>query len=140
MRLAPRLLALTIAASGFAAGEAAAAEFRLIIAGTPGLTLDGDCTVMTSQSAVEHERFKAQSPKTYIISGTALSCTLRKTDPFGRVMISLQQDGRLVAQAETAVAYDWVEVRSAGPWGRASGVRGNNLNQRLTPAPRVAPR
>jgi hypothetical protein len=137
MRLAPRFLALTIAAAGLAGAPAAAAEFRLIVAGTPGLTLDGDCTVMTSQSTVEHERFRIQSPKTYAISGTALSCTLRKTDPSGRVMISLQQDGRLVAQAETALAYDWVEVRSAGPWGRASGMRGNNQNQqRLTPAPR----
>ena len=37
---------------------------------------------------------------------------------------------------ETTVAFDWVEVRSAGPWGRASGFRGDPKALRLTPAPR----
>ncbi|MSO70776.1 MAG: hypothetical protein EXQ88_01970 [Alphaproteobacteria bacterium] len=126
------LLALTI----FASPVAAAAEFRLVLGGTPALTLEGECTVLTATLGVEHVRFTAATPKTLNITGKGVSCTLRKSDPFWRILVVLQQDGRLVAQAETTVAYDWVEVRSAGPWGRASGFRGDPPTTRLTPAPR----
>ena len=114
---------------------AAAAEFRLVIGGGNGLTLAGECTVLTNALGVEHQRFTVTTPKTFLVTGKGLSCTLRKSDSFGRVLVVLQQDGRPVAQAETSVAYDWVEVRSAGPWGRASGIRGNPPTTRLTPGP-----
>jgi len=131
MRLMLLALVLTMLAA-----PAGAAEFRLVIGGTAALTLEGECTVLTDGLGVEHERFQATTPKTFLITAKGVSCTLRKFDPFGRIQVFLHQDGRPVAQAETTVAFDWVEVRSAGPWGRASGFRGDPKALRLTPAPR----
>jgi hypothetical protein len=124
-------LALTMIAS-----PAAAAEFKLVLGGTPALKLEGECTVLTMATGVEHERFVAMTPKSFNLTAKGVSCTLRKSDSFGRIQIFLHQDGRLVAQADTTAAYDWVDVRSAGPWGRASGFRGDPPATRLTPAPR----
>ncbi len=54
-----------------------------------------------------------------------MSCTVQKWDAIGRLTVTLSSDRDVVAHATTAAFFNWVRVRSDGPWGEARGLRGD---------------
>ena len=120
------------------ASPAAAAEFRLEVGGTPALDVRGECRVVTDAGETERADFRAWSPKVYLVDGVAVSCTVQKMDPFGRLEVKLLSDHAPIAEADTAASFNWVRVRSDGPWGRALGLRGHQPLILFGPGPEGA--
>ena len=134
----PRAAAYLVALAVMAA-PALGAEFTIDIAGTPAMAIRGECTVVVNGES-EHAEFRALVPKQYIVVGSAASCTVQKMDSFGRLKVALITGGRTVAKAETAATFNWVRIRSDGPWGAARGIRGHQRAIEFpTPAPRPIP-
>lgn len=109
-----------------AASPAAGAEFLIEIRGSPALQFRGDCVVVNEAGDNGGAKFRGLIPKSYVVDGAAVSCSIQKWDAFGRLKVKLFMDDELIARADTAAAFNWVTVRSAGPWGRPAAVRGAN--------------
>lgn len=107
-----------------ACGPAASAEFLIEVSGLPALEFRGQCRVVNDAGEAERGKFSGTVPASYVIEAAAVSCRIRKWDAFGRLKVKLLDDGEIVAKAETRAAFNWVRVRSAGPWGGAKGIRG----------------
>ena len=101
-----------------------AQPFRLSIGGSPALAFGVDCSFVGTSGRQKTVKFDGLVPKSHRFSGRALSCLVSKQDARGRLEVRLTSGRNLVAQAETAAAYNYVRVRSAGPWGQAAGTRG----------------
>ncbi len=116
---------LLLAAALLGQVGASAAEFRIEISGTPAVAFKAECQVVRASGAIDTKRFAGLIPRRYGVDAEAVACEVQKRDSFGRLSVRLLADGRLVAATETAAAYDYVRVRSAGPWGKARASRGN---------------
>ena len=101
-----------------------AQAFRLRIVGSPALAFGADCTFVGSSGRQKAFQFEGFVPKSHRFSGKALSCIVSKRDARGRLEVRLTSGSSLIAEAETSAAYNYVRVRSAGPWGKAAGTRG----------------
>ena len=126
-RAAVQAAARTIAAPP-ASPEAAISEpfvpLTLRVFGSPARQFRGVCRLTNAQGEVERLEFKGISPSTYNFVAGAASCRVQKWDASGRLRVNLGRGGVLISSAETAAAYNWVRVRSDGPWGTAGGKRG----------------
>jgi hypothetical protein len=49
---------------------------------------------------------------------------VRKQDAFGRLSVTLSGASGKIARAVTRAPFNWVRVRSDGPWGEAKADRG----------------
>jgi hypothetical protein len=101
-----------------------AAEFTLTVSGSPAMLFRGECRMVERLGSVEHVRLRGSIPVRHKFETAALSCTIVKWDARGRLVVSLKEGGNVLARAETGAAFNWVRVRSDGPWGRAGGKRG----------------
>ncbi len=99
-------------------------SFLLVISGSPALKFRGRCRVLDHQGRDERVDFGGLVPRHIVLTGSALSCRVRKEDFFGRLRVALQEQGRVIAHAKTTAPFNNVRVRSAGPWGPAGGIRG----------------
>ncbi|MGH6932949.1 MAG: hypothetical protein ACREEE_11015 [Dongiaceae bacterium] len=133
-----------------AAPAAWTGDYILDISGSPALLVKIKCTVVTADSETKSLKFQAYVPAKYLLQYSAASCYVQKWDQWGRLRVTLRQDRTAIAWAETAAAYNYVTVRSEGPWGRAAGVRGaiafplsnttgRTLNPPLSVQPGLAP-
>lgn len=96
----------------------------LSVGGSPALAFSVDCSLLGSSGRKKSLRFEGLAPKRYSFTVPAVSCLVRKEDSRGRLKANLSRDGRILAAAETAAAYNHVRLRSKGPWGGAGGWRG----------------
>jgi hypothetical protein len=119
----PCLIAAMAVAASLAAAPGRAVDFLIAIDGTPAISFRGECTVIV-EGTTESVEFRALVPKSYVVEGTAASCTVQKMDSFGRLDVRLMIAEEVIAQADTRASFNWVRVRSDGPWGPARGVRG----------------
>ena len=83
-----------------------------------------DCQSVTPAGKRGHIEFESPTPKSFTVDGEALSCIVQKRDARGRLKVALLRDSSLIASAETAAPFNYVRVRSDGPWGEAKGTRG----------------
>ncbi|MDX1402361.1 MAG: hypothetical protein R3245_10595, partial [Kiloniellales bacterium] len=98
---------------------------QLEISGTPGLDIRVTCESIEDGRTNNFEReVRVGNRRTYSYPGEALSCRLKKLDPFGRLRGRVLRNGRQVSAAETAAAFNYIDVRTDGPWGEAWGRRG----------------
>ncbi len=99
--------------------------FRLEVTGTPAVIYRGDCTLVGAAGDARSIEFSGYIPETRAFEGGALSCVVQKWDAFGRMNARLYDDEVLVAQQTTAAAFNFLRLRSDGPWGAAASVRGD---------------
>jgi hypothetical protein len=116
-------IALAILGLALRSAAARAEDFVLDISGSPALLVKVDCRVVDGGEA-KRLKFRAYVPARYLLQYGAVSCIVQKWDQRGRLRVSLLEGSDVIAFAETAAAYNYVTVRSAGPWGKAAGVRG----------------
>ena len=95
-----------------------------MVSGSPALKFLGRCRVLDHEGRDKRVDFGGLVPKHVALTGSALSCRVRKEDFFGRLRVALQEQGRVIARAKTTAPFNHVRVRSAGPWGPAAGIRG----------------
>jgi hypothetical protein len=99
---------------------------QLQISGTPGLELRLTCDLVDKSGERKFERkVRVRTRRRLDFEVSALSCRLKKLDAFGRLEAAIIQNGRRIVDVRTAAAYNYIEVRSSGPWGKARAVRGN---------------
>ena len=101
-------------------------SYILEVTGSPAVEFIGHCITVDDLGARKKGNFKGLIPKTFRVTGLAVRCTVQKFDARGRLRVGLRFDGKLIAYQETAAQFNWVKVFSAGPWGKAGNVRGNN--------------
>ena len=121
IRIRRLLLALAML---LAAPAARAGDFILDLAGSPALLVKIKCAVVMANSEIKSLKFQAYVPAQYLLRYSAASCYVQKWDRWGRLRVTLLEDATAIAWAETAAAYNYVTVRSDGPWGEAAGFRG----------------
>lgn len=95
------------------------------LSGTPALLFSGVCRVVGEDGRQHRRTFRGTVPKRYAFAGRILSCRFEKQDFRGRLRADLRIDDELRAWATTLNPYNWVVVRSDGPWGEAAGIEGN---------------
>ena len=102
-----------------------ARRFQLAVSGSPAMAVRAECIVITEMG--ERKRVKAETvtPLTYAIGAQALSCLIQKRDAMGRLKVALLHAGQFIASVDTAAPYNYVRVRSDGPWGKARAFRGS---------------
>ena len=101
-----------------------AVPFELSVGGSPARKFRGTCRLLNTAQAIETVAFEGITPSKFDIEAEAASCRVQKWDARGRLRVNLMRGNKTVATAETAAAFNWVRVRSDGPWGRQGGRRG----------------
>ena len=110
---------------GPALPEAPIYRFRLDIKGTPAILYRGNCGLLGAAGQTKSVKLAGSIPNSYVFEGLALSCLVRKWDAQGRLRVRLYDGDRLVARGTTAAPFNHIEIRTAGPWGEASAIRGD---------------
>lgn len=114
-------------------------DFILELTGSPALLVKIKCTVPGSNDDYKTIKFQSFVPQKYLLQYEAVACSVQKWDARGRLRVFLREASTIIAFAETAAAYNYVTVRTDGPWGKAAGVRGGIAFQpvphRVAPAP-----
>lgn len=107
--------------------EAPPAEyaFGLEVDGSPAVEFRAECRTLTAAGTVRRFELHGTIPERYRVRAQALSCTVQKTEVTGRLEVRLLQEEHAIAAAETAAAFNWVRVRSFGPWGPATSIVGD---------------
>jgi hypothetical protein len=100
-------------------------RFTLHVAGSPALAYRLDCRLVKDGRNLERWVHRGWVPEQIELDASAVSCTVQKLDARGRLRVRLVRSDETVAFAETAAAFNWVRVRSTGPWGKARGLRGD---------------
>ncbi len=101
------------------------AQFRLKISGSPAVLYRGECTLVGRTGVRKKITLAGNIPDRRRFVGRALSCVVQKWDERGRLRVGLYQGGRLIAYNDTAAAYNYIRIRSTGPWGAARATRGD---------------
>ena len=114
-----------VLASLAASGSALANELMLDISGSPAISYRGECLLLSQDGTYRTIEIQGFVPQRYAFEDPAVSCTVQKWDARGRLRVALIQGRRVIARRETAAAYNWVRVRTDGPWGSARSERGN---------------
>jgi hypothetical protein len=114
-------LALALGLVGSRAVGDTAEAFVLQVNGSPAMAFSVDCQLEPSaQQGPTRFRDKDLTPLSYRLHAPALACIVRKRDAAGRLSVRLlAQDETLIAKASTAGPFNWVVLRSDGPWGKA---------------------
>lgn len=115
VRLVAFLALLTLPAA------ASAAEYQIVIGGTPAVSFSGRCVIVDGERERRTRQLGGRIPSSGSLNAEAVDCRIQKGDQMGRLTVRLLQDGALIARASTRAAYGRVRVRSAGPWGAARG-------------------
>jgi hypothetical protein len=105
--------------------DAGNTDFLIDISGSPALSFRGDCRIITLAGETVRRELRNWVPKQYRIAAEAVSCLFQKRDLRGRLRVRLLFDRETLAAAETRAAFNWVRVRSDGPWGQAGGIVGD---------------
>lgn len=105
-------------------------QFLLVVTGV-ARTFRANCRIITKAGGRDRLKFAGSVPKTYLLYAKAVSCDVRKAGELGRLRVQLRHRGRIVASHSTTRSFGSVDVRSAGPWGRARALRCNNVRRRL---------
>ena len=100
-------------------------RFRLEISGSPAVSYRGECTLVGETRVRKKIALGGNIPGRHRFVGGALSCVVQKWNARGRLRVGLYQGGRLIAYQDTAAAFNYVRVRSTGPWGGARSTRGD---------------
>ncbi len=100
------------------------AAFVVEILGSTALQYRGSCLIRDATGERPISKLRGSVPRRIAIVGQAVVCTIQKWEAWGLLRVRLTSGGRVIARARTGAPYNWVRVRSAGPWGRAKGQRG----------------
>ncbi len=115
------LAALVISLSS---GHSAAEIFLLEVSGSPAIEFRANCKLINGDQDIERAELNGSIPETYEIDAEAASCKIQKLDDIGRLTVTLSADDEIIASKSTAAPFNWIRVRSDGPWGRAKATRG----------------
>jgi len=96
----------------------------LDVDGSPAVEFRGECRLITRDDGERWWKFADTIPMQYKLEAKAVACRVDKRDGFGRLRVRLVKDDHAVAWAMTTAPFNWVHVRSDGPWGAAGAGRG----------------
>jgi hypothetical protein len=96
-------------------------RFIIRVGGLPFLGFRADCEIVTGSGERVRRKLSGASPKAYAVAAEAVSCKVEKDGKPGRLFVTLEKDERVVACHSTTGSFNWVRVRSVGPWGEAQG-------------------
>jgi hypothetical protein len=124
-----------------------AMTFLIDVSGTPALSFRALCRIVTPNGETIQRELEGWVPKQYRVGAQAVSCVIQKRDAQGRLRARLYLDDRALAVASTRASFNWVRVRSDGPWGQAGGIVGDlgiigevpNFPKEESPRPLVPP-
>lgn len=94
---------------------------ELEIAGDPGLSFSGDCSITIGKLPEKRYRIQGEAPAKYWLPGDAIRCSLAKTGISGRLIARISRHGVVEIQQATIPPLRWVGIASSGPWGKAKG-------------------
>ena len=117
-------LLIIVVASVAVVRPAAAAEFLLEINGTPAMQYIGNCQLVGAPSGETFVKFDGLVPDALSISASSVSCVVQKWDARGRLEVTLSRRREVIAFADTAAAFNWVQVWSDAPAGDSGARRG----------------
>lgn len=100
--------------------------FVVEITGSTLLQYRGNCRIRDATGKLHFPKLRGSVPRRIRIAGQAVSCIVQKWDAWGSLRVRLTSGGKVIAAARTRAPYNWIRVRSAGPWGRAGSQRGVN--------------
>jgi hypothetical protein len=102
--------------------------FWIYVDGTPALKFRAECRlVVTADPASRRHEVTDLVPAALGFDADAVSCTVRKLDNFGDLIVTLTNgQGIVIAALDTSALFGSVRVRSDGPWGVARARRGSS--------------
>jgi hypothetical protein len=94
------------------------------VAGTPALSFIGNCRLSDGAGNIERRKIKGLVTKRFSFGAEAVSCTVQKWQSRGRLEVAMWWGDELIAANETSGPFNFVRVRTDGPWGEARSSRG----------------
>jgi hypothetical protein len=94
------------------------------VAGSPALSFIGNCRLSDGAGNIEKRKIKGLVTKRFSFGAEAVSCTVQKWQSRGRLEVALWRGGELIVANETSGPFNFVRVRTDGPWGEARSSRG----------------
>lgn len=82
-------------------GRADASSLTLEITGTPGMGFSGDCILATDAGSRRLD-LEGTAPRRYVLSGSGLTCRIRKEAQSGTLTVEVRRAGVVVSQATIA--------------------------------------
>jgi hypothetical protein len=104
------LLAGLFACSGCSTGTVEP-NFTIKVSGTNGLEFSGHYVTVTGGRISTWKLVEGKAPDQYAVSGSTVSCTIRKKAEKGILSVQIIKDGKIVSSSETAIAYGSVNLR-----------------------------
>jgi hypothetical protein len=98
---------------------------RLDVDGSPAMEFRGECRLVAHDDREVWWKFTDTVPTEYMLEAAAAACRIDKKDAFGRLSVRLVRGDHDIAWATTAAPFNWVHVRSRGPWGSRGASRGH---------------
>jgi len=99
-------------------------QYIVDISGSPGLSYVGDCVFVDKSGDRNRYDFKGLVPRRFKLTADALTCIVQKWDSHGRLKVGLFKGSNVLVRVETSAPFNYVRVRSDGPWGERSAFRG----------------
>lgn len=83
------------------AGDTPQDDYTIQLTGSPGTTVNGNCTIDTANGPVVKD-FTGAANRTEHVTGTGVSCQLLKQQNDGSVKLVISQDGNILSETESA--------------------------------------
>ena len=100
--------------------------YRLDVTGTPAVQFRGKCTLVDRAGRYRDLKISGLIPKSYAFDkAAAVACVVQKWDSFGRLRARLSIGQERLVTRSTRAPFNFVRVRTAGPWGSGGGAIGN---------------
>lgn len=94
------------------------------VAGTPAMSFIGNCRLSDGSGNIEKTKIEGLVTQAFSFGAVAVSCTVQKWQSRGRLEVTLWRGGELIVANETSGPFNFVRVRTDGPWGEARSSRG----------------
>jgi hypothetical protein len=110
--------------------------YHLQLSGRPALLFRATCRIIGG-GRDRTLKFDATLPKSYRWEAEAVSCRVLKMDALGHLRARLYKSDSLIASRQTTAPFNYVRVRSDGPWGGSRASRGSTgfVTRPLPPKP-----
>ena len=94
------------------------------VSGSPALSFIGNCSLSDGAGNIDKSKIEGLVTQRFSFVSEAVSCTVQKWQSRGWLQVFLWRGGELIVANETSGPYNFVRVRTDGPWGEAASSRG----------------
>jgi hypothetical protein len=107
------------------ASSAETPHILMEVAGTPAMSFIGNCRLSDEAGNIEKIKLEGLVTQSFSFGAVAVSCTVQKWESWGRLEVAMWRGGELIVANETSGPFNFVRVRTDGPWGDAGSSRGS---------------